>query len=658
MFCNYTIILLLIQSYIKLCLSFLEPGIWSYDIVKNEQYIAISKILYKDSTLYATVLCHNVSFKMKVSWVLRLSPCGDEYSYIADKNDLIGTYFISPQSKPLQFSYRTIEFQLSKNYNQDPILPFTLCENGYFHFEDESYMKHEVFGVEENKNIGSQIITSYKNALNNYRVNYGQTKIVDDPISFNRYNTTSHTPVDYNSKNIDIKNDQDVEAIDILPKNITKPIPPLINPRARSRRKNSSLIRKRSLLKFENPEGVISKTWKTGNYLLILKFEVEPDDENVKISKYATVRVEMKSSSGKYLSAHDWPMLPFYACMCALYLIYMIVWSFWCIYYYKELLRIQYCIAAVIFLGFLEKSLFLGEYHTVNSTGNSIYGALVFAELISALKRALSRILIIIACIGYGIVKPRLGSTMKRVIYLGFVYFIFAWIDGILRVSKNKANPNSIIIFATIPVAFLDSVICWWVFSGLVNTLRTLKLRHNVVKLTMYRYFTNVLVFCVIASIAFMLWSFKEHKLITCLKNWRQIWLDEAFWHLLFSLILFAIIILWRPSANNQRYAFSPLLDANSDDEINGIVEDLEEDEENELYSAKGVVKMRSFTSEDRRPLVSHKSNSNHAKNTTEDDLKWIEDNIPPLIADTALPNILDSEEEENIRRFEIGKMQ
>ncbi|CAK9304453.1 unnamed protein product [Gordionus sp. m RMFG-2023] len=237
---------------------------------------------------------------MKVSWVLRLSPCGDEYSYIADKNDLIGTYFISPQSKPLQFSYRTIEFQLSKNYNQDPILPFTLCENGYFHFEDESYMKHEVFGVEENKNIGSQIITSYKNALNNYRVNYGQTKIVDDPISFNRYNTTSHTPVDYNSKNIDIKNDQDVEAIDILPKastkkisilvqeNITKPIPPLINPRARSRRKNSSLIRKRSLLKFENPEGVISKTWKTGNYLLILKFEVEPDDENVKISKYAT----------------------------------------------------------------------------------------------------------------------------------------------------------------------------------------------------------------------------------------------------------------------------------------------------------------------------------------------------------------------------------
>lgn len=43
--------------------------------------------------------------------------------------------------------------------------------------------------------------------------------------------------------------------------------------------------------------------------------------------------------------------------------------------------------------------------------------------------------------------------------------------------------------------------------------------------------------------------------------DWRNIWVDEAFWHLLFSTILCVIMFLWRPSQNNQRYAFTPLLD-------------------------------------------------------------------------------------------------
>ena len=44
--------------------------------------------------------------------------------------------------------------------------------------------------------------------------------------------------------------------------------------------------------------------------------------------------------------------------------------------------------------------------------------------------------------------------------------------------------------------------------------------------------------------------------------DWRDLWVDEAFWHLLFSILLLCIMILWTPSKNNQRYAFTPLLDA------------------------------------------------------------------------------------------------
>ena len=64
---------------------------------------------------------------------------------------------------------------------------------------------------------------------------------------------------------------------------------------------------------------------------------------------------------------------------------------------------------------------------------------------------------------------------------------------------------------------FHFSSICWWVFSALVQTTRTLRLRRNLVKLSLYRHFTNTLVFAVMASVVFMLWSIKFHKLEECL---------------------------------------------------------------------------------------------------------------------------------------------
>ena len=50
-------------------------------------------------------------------------------------------------------------------------------------------------------------------------------------------------------------------------------------------------------------------------------------------------------------------------------------------------------------------------------------------------------------------------------------------------------------------------------------------------------------------------------------QDWKEIWIDDAFWHFLFALVLLAIMVLWRPTANNQRYAFAPLIDVGDDDD-------------------------------------------------------------------------------------------
>ncbi|NXP29685.1 TM87A protein, partial [Scytalopus superciliaris] len=132
---------------------------------------------------------------------------------------------------------------------------------------------------------------------------------------------------------------------------------------------------------------------------------------------------------------------------------------------------------------------------------------------------------------------------------------------------------NDLASLAFIPLAFLDTALCWWISFTvslgwvLTQTMKLLKLRRNVVKLSLYRHFTNTLILAVAASIVFIIWTTMKFRLVDCQSDWQELWVDDAIWRLLFSMILFVIMILWRPSANNQRFAFSPLSEEEEDDE-------------------------------------------------------------------------------------------
>jgi hypothetical protein len=247
--------------------------------------------------------------------------------------------------------------------------------------------------------------------------------------------------------------------------------------------------------------------------------------------------------------------------------------------------------------------------------------------------------LVVVVSIGFGIVRPRLGSTFPKILIVGTVYFIVSAIEGSIRVTTHKADGSKSQFIPLLILAVIDAAICWWIFSGLVETMRNLRLRRNLVKLSLYRHFTNTLIFAVLASIAFMIWSITQHKITNCLKDWKELWVDDAFWHLLFSILLVVIMFLWRPSANNQRYAYSPLHDL-----------DDEEAEKPMMNSAFGGMTLRQKSSE-------NGSRKEHKEPNTDDDLKWIEENIPASIADSALPSLLDSEEEIEATNNELRKM-
>ncbi|XP_025723977.1 transmembrane protein 87B isoform X1 [Callorhinus ursinus] len=385
----------------------------------------------------------------------------------------------------------------------------------------------------------------------------------------------------------------------------------------------------------ERSTDVVARTQRDGFHIFIVAIKTEKRDARWNLN----VSLSMIGPHG-YISASDWPLMIFYMVMCIVYILYGVLWLMWSACYWKDILRIQFWIAAVIFLGMLEKAVFYSEYQNISSTGLSTQGLLIFAELISAVKRTLARLLVIIVSLGYGIVKPRLGTVMHRVVGLGILYFIFAAIEGVMRVIGG--SNHLAVIFGDIILAVIDSIFIWFIFISLAQTMKTLRLRKNTVKFSLYRHFTNTLIFAVLASIVFMVWTTKTFRIAKCQSDWMERWVDDAFWSFLFSLILIVIMFLWRPSANNQRYAFMPLID-DSDDEIEEFMVPSENLTEG--------IKLR----------VSKTVSNGTAKPATSDnfdeDLKWVEENIPSSFTDVALPVLVDSDEEIMTRSEMAEKM-
>ncbi|XP_060790313.1 transmembrane protein 87A-like isoform X2 [Neoarius graeffei] len=399
----------------------------------------------------------------------------------------------------------------------------------------------------------------------------------------------------------------------------------------------------------------VAKSWSDSPYLFIVRLQTQQHPEasrgrresgaqgatsDSKAHLPITMIVQMKGSHD-YSSPADWPLMMFFMAMCIVYVLFGALWLLWLACYWRDLLRIQFWIGAVIVLGMLEKAVFYSEYQSIRYHGTYNQSAVIFAELLSALKRSLARILLIIVSLGYGIVKPRLGTTVPRLVAVGLLYLIFSSVEGILRVTGGFYGQVALI--ANISLSLIDSCVIWWVFISLSQTTRLLKLRRNVVKLSLYQHFTNTLIFSVLASIVFIIWTTRQFKFVDCQSDWKDLWLDDAFWRLLFSTILLVIMVLLRPSVNSQRFSHSPLID-----------DDAEEDDAKEpmLNEAFEGMKMRGTKSE------ANSSQKLLSKETSHDeDLKWVEENLPTTVIDIPLPVVLDDEEELLKAKLERSKM-
>jgi len=279
-----------------------------------------------------------------------------------------------------------------------------------------------------------------------------------------------------------------------------------------------------------------------------------------------------------FLPGELFHFLPFYGCMSLLYLALGVLWFILCARYWRELLRLQNCISGVIALGMVETATWYFDYVSFNSTGTRGLVPVIVGVFASTVKKTVSRLLVLVVSLGYGVVRPTLGAVGKRVVCLGVVYFVFSMIlDTVSNISPITDIAVPLRLLFILPVAFLDATFYWWIFSGLSRTLSQLSSRKQSAKLTLYRRFSHVLIMSIVLSAAWVTWQMIVIISDSLDDRWDSLWIFDAFWHVLYAGILMAIAFLWSPNKNNLQYAYS--------DEI--LQDEDDEDDEDELQAAK-----------------------------------------------------------------------
>lgn len=177
-----------------------------------------------------------------------------------------------------------------------------------------------------------------------------------------------------------------------------------------------------------------------------------------------------------YLPGRMAPLKKFYVIMVLAYVCLVIIWFLQYVRFWDDVLQLQHCISAVIFLGLFEMILWYFEYANFNNTGIRPIVLTTWVVTVGAIRKAISRLLILSVSMGYGVVRPTLGGLTSKVLLLGITYFLAS---ELLNITEYVGTINDVAgrarLILVLPDAFLDVFLILWIFTSLSRTLEQLQ---------------------------------------------------------------------------------------------------------------------------------------------------------------------------------------
>jgi len=187
---------------------------------------------------------------------------------------------------------------------------------------------------------------------------------------------------------------------------------------------------------------------------------------------------------------------------------------------------------------------------------------LILVSILNAARNSISFFLLLIVCLGYGVVRSNLGRKMLWARILAATHFIFGVIYAVASLTIAPENVGPLILLVVLPLAGSLTAFYIWTLNALAWTLKDLQERKQRVKAQMYR----KLWYCIIATIVVIFAFFFLNSFTFAGANnpnytpshWQTRWFVLDGWlNLVYLADVAFIAYLWRPTANNRRFAMS-----------------------------------------------------------------------------------------------------
>jgi hypothetical protein len=118
---------------------------------------------------------------------------------------------------------------------------------------------------------------------------------------------------------------------------------------------------------------------------------------------------------------------------------------------------------------------------------------LINEAILNAGRNTLSLFILLIVCLGYGVIRPTLGETlMKKCIYLACAHFVFGVVYSAGSLFATHIESGLLVMMFVLPLSFSLTLFYAWSLQGLQETMKRLEAKRQPEKLKM---FTRYLVY-------------------------------------------------------------------------------------------------------------------------------------------------------------------
>jgi hypothetical protein len=270
-----------------------------------------------------------------------------------------------------------------------------------------------------------------------------------------------------------------------------------------------------------------------------------------------------------YLPGEQFWCMPFFGWASAAYLLAACLWFLALAAHWRDLLAVHASISGLLLLGAVEVLFKHLYYERFNVQGVPNTALLVAGVSLNCAKRTLSRALVLVVAMGWGIVRPSLGFAAYKVAVFSAVYGLFSLAEHLVDNLSRAAAPPLAEYLLMVPLAALDAAFLFWIFRSLLRTIIRLDQRGQTAKLALYRSFERVLALS--AALSVLMSVLNVYAVISgwLVGHWYDNWTFKAGWHALYFFLLAAMMVLWRPSQHSRKYAYRsqvPRVDAPDED--------------------------------------------------------------------------------------------